>query len=62
MLVITVKDSQSFALSRDGVELGTFQVSIRKDGKARVAFDFPREVEIWRGEIAEHRKDAANNA
>ena len=62
VLVITVKDSQSFALLRDGVELGTLQVSIRKDGKARVAFDFPRDVEIWRGEIAEQRKAAANDA
>lgn len=53
MLVITVKDQMRFAFSRDGVEIGTVHVSMRADGKARVAFDFPREVEIWRGEIAD---------
>lgn len=52
MLVITVKDQMRFALSRDGIEIGTMHVSMRADGKARVAFDFPRDVEIWRGEIA----------
>jgi sRNA-binding carbon storage regulator CsrA len=52
-LVITVPTDQQFTLSRDGVEIGRVQVTIRGDGRARVAFEFPREVEIWRGEVAE---------
>jgi sRNA-binding carbon storage regulator CsrA len=52
-LVITVPDQQEFRLSRDGVEIGRIQVSIRGDGRARVAFDFPRDLEIWRGEVAD---------
>lgn len=52
-LVITVPNQQEFAISRDGVEIGRIQVSIRGDGRARVAFDFPREIQIWRGEVAE---------
>jgi sRNA-binding carbon storage regulator CsrA len=51
-LVITVPTEQEFTLSRDGVEIGRVQVTIRGDGRARVAFDFPRDVEIWRGEVA----------
>lgn len=52
-LVITVPTEQEFTLSRDGVQIGRVQVTIRGDGRARVAFDFPRDVEIWRGEVAE---------
>lgn len=52
-LVITVPTDQQFTLSRDGVEIGRVQVTIRGDGRARVAFEFPRDVEIWRGEVAE---------
>ena len=51
-LVITVPTEQEFTLSRDGVEIGRVQVTIRGDGRARVAFDFPRDVQIWRGEVA----------
>lgn len=59
--MITVKDDETFSMSRDGVQVGTLQVSLRRDGKVRVAFDFPREIEIWRGEIAD-RKAQSNNA
>lgn len=51
-LVITVPDEQEFRLSRAGVEIGAIKVSIRGDGRVRVAFEMPREVEIWRGEVA----------
>jgi len=52
-LVITVPDEQEFRLSRDGVAIGAVRVSIRGDGRVRVAFDFPRDVQIWRGEVAD---------
>ena len=51
-LVITVPDEQRFELLRDGVAFGAITVTIRGDGRARIAFEFPRDIEIWRGELA----------
>jgi sRNA-binding carbon storage regulator CsrA len=49
------------------VALGAITVTIRGDGRARVAFEFPREIEIWRGEVVERmqrdgRKPKGQNA
>jgi sRNA-binding carbon storage regulator CsrA len=66
-VVITGADQQRFEVLRDGVALGAITVTIRGDGRARVAFEFPREIEIWRGEVVERmqrdgRKPKGQNA
>lgn len=48
MLVVTVNERQGFVLSRDGQRVGFLDVTVRGDGRVRVAFEFPREIAIRR--------------
>lgn len=51
MLILTVKENELLVLTQDGVELGRISVEIKRDGRARVGMDFPRDIKILRAEL-----------
>jgi len=48
MLVITVNQHEKVVLERDGIQLGTIDIAMRKDRRIRVAIDLPRDITIRR--------------
>lgn len=52
MLVIGINKPTRFEFVDANGDIGAMEVSVLSNGKARVAFDFPRSVAIWRGENA----------
>lgn len=55
MLVVTATKPTRFELRREGEAdaIGTLEVSVTRNGRVRVALDFPRDIKIWRGEHAD---------
>lgn len=53
MLVVTINKDTRFELRDESGAIGVLQVVSLGCGRVRVALDFPRTVEIWRGENAE---------
>lgn len=55
MLVVTATKPTRFELRREGDTdaIGTLEVSVTRNGRVRVALDFPRDIKIWRGEHAD---------
>lgn len=49
MLVLTVKDETNVILSNaSGDRIGEIKVSVRRDGRARIGFDLPKDIIITR--------------
>ncbi len=53
MLVITRREGEEIVIGDPRNPLGVVRIASIKGERVRVAFDFPREVEIHRREIAE---------
>lgn len=66
MLVVTATKPTRFEFRREGADaaIGTMEVSVTRNGRVRVALDFPRDIQIWRGEHADQiseRRQAGGN-
>lgn len=58
MLVITRREGEEVVIGDPNNPIGTVLIA-RVDGdRVRVAFNFPREIDIFRGEIAEQIRQA----
>ncbi|MBS0192383.1 MAG: carbon storage regulator [Phycisphaerales bacterium] len=53
MLVITRREGEEIVIGDPRNPLGVVRIASIKGERVRIAFDFPREVEIHRREIAE---------
>ncbi|MBN8867535.1 MAG: carbon storage regulator [Solirubrobacterales bacterium] len=58
MLVLTRKTEQSIVIAGN-VEVKVLGVS---DGKVRLGITAPREIEVWRGEVADERAGERSEA
>ncbi len=64
MLVITRREGEEVVIGDPRNPIGVVRIASVKGERVRVAFDFPREVEIHRREIADQilAEDAADEA
>ncbi|MHC4868734.1 MAG: carbon storage regulator [Planctomycetota bacterium] len=53
MLVITRREGEEVVIGNPGSPLGVVRIAQIKGDRVRVAFEFPREVEVHRREVAE---------
>jgi carbon storage regulator len=58
MLVITRREGEEVVIGDPKNPLGVVRIAMVKGERVRIAFDFPRDVEINRREIAEQIKNA----
>ena len=58
MLVITRREGEEVVIGDPRNPIGIVRIASIKGERVRVAFDFPREVEIHRREIADQISDA----
>lgn len=58
MLVVTINRATRFEFRNADGSLGSIEVAAIGTGRVRLALDFPRAVEIWRGENAERIAEA----
>ncbi len=53
MLVITRREGEEVVIGNPAAPLGVVRIAQIKGDRVRVAFEFPREVEVHRREVAE---------
>lgn len=53
MLVITRRDSEEVVIGDPRNPIGIVRIASIKGDRVRIAFDFPREVEVHRREVAD---------
>jgi carbon storage regulator len=53
MLVITRRDGEEVVIGDPRKPLGVVRIASIKGDRVRIAFDFPREVEVHRREVAD---------
>ncbi len=53
MLVITRREGEEVVIGDPTSPLGVVQVAVIKGDRVRLAFEFPREVDVHRREVAE---------
>lgn len=58
MLVVTINRNTRFEFRNADGSIGAMDVAAIGNGRVRVALDFPRSVDIWRGENAERIAEA----
>lgn len=61
MLVITRREGEEVVIGDPKNPIGVVRIASVKGERVRVAFDFPREVEIHRREIADQIVDESND-
>ena len=57
MLALSRRVGEKVVIGDPAKPLGTIQVVAVQGDKVRLAFDFPREVEINRSEVADRKRD-----
>lgn len=62
MLVITRREGEEVVIGDPRHPIGVVRIASIKGERVRVAFDFPREVEIHRREIAEQIAEELSGA
>ncbi|MBL9149311.1 MAG: carbon storage regulator [Phycisphaerae bacterium] len=68
MLVITRREGEEVIIGNPAAPIGIVRVATIKGDRVRLAFEFPREVDVHRREVAEQilaaeaNQDAANGA
>ena len=53
MLVITRRDGEEVVIGNPAAPLGVVRIAAIKGDRVRIAFEFPREVDVHRREVAE---------
>ncbi len=53
MLVITRREGEEVVIGNPAAPLGVVRIAQIKGDRVRIAFEFPREVEVHRREVAE---------
>ncbi len=53
MLVITRRQGEEVVIGEPGSPIGTVRVALIKGDRVRLAFDFPREIDVHRREVAD---------
>ena len=53
MLVITRREGEEVVIGNPAAPLGVVRIAQIKGARVRIAFEFPREVEVHRREVAE---------
>jgi carbon storage regulator CsrA len=53
MLVITRREGEEVVIGDPRKPLGVLRIASIKGDRVRVAFDFPREIEVYRREVAD---------
>ncbi|MBM4106257.1 MAG: carbon storage regulator [Phycisphaerae bacterium] len=53
MLVITRREGEEVVIGHPSAPLGVVRIAQIKGDRVRIAFEFPREVEVHRREVAE---------
>ncbi|MHC4107733.1 MAG: carbon storage regulator [Planctomycetota bacterium] len=53
MLVISRREGEEVVIGEPGNPIGTVRIAMIKGDRVRLAFDFPREIEVHRREIAD---------
>lgn len=53
MLVITRREGEEVVIGDPRKPLGVIRIASIKGDRVRVAFDFPREIDVFRREVAE---------
>ena len=61
MLVITRREGEEVVIGDPKNPIGVVRIASVKGERVRVAFDFPRDVEIHRREIADQIVDESND-
>jgi carbon storage regulator CsrA len=59
MLVITRREGEEVVIGDPRKPLGVLRIASIKGDRVRVAFDFPREIEVYRREVANQILQAA---
>jgi carbon storage regulator CsrA len=62
MLVITRREGEEVVIGNPAAPLGVVRIAQIKGDRVRVAFEFPREVEVHRREVAEQILSADGEA
>ncbi len=62
MLVITRREGEEVVIGDPRHPIGVVRIASIKGDRVRVAFDFPREIDVHRREVAEQILSAANVA
>jgi carbon storage regulator CsrA len=62
MLVITRREGEEVVIGNPAAPLGVVRIAQIKGDRVRVAFEFPREVEVHRREVAEQILSADGDA
>ncbi len=53
MLVITRRQGEEVVIGEPGNPIGTVRIALIKGDRVRLAFDFPREIDVHRREVAD---------
>lgn len=60
MLVITRREGEEVVIGNPNSPLGVVRIASIKGDRVRIAFEFPREVQVHRKEVAEQIKAGAH--
>ena len=53
MLVITRRQGEEVVIGEPGSPIGVVRIALIKGDRVRLAFDFPREIDVHRREVAD---------